>query len=41
MSTATVLAVFWVPMFFVSGSTLFKGARKPTPAAPANQETVQ
>ncbi|WP_455924641.1 efflux RND transporter permease subunit [Pseudomonas putida] len=41
MITATVLAVFWVPMFFVSVSTLFKGARKPTPAAPANQETVQ
>ncbi len=41
MITATVLAVFWVPMFFVSVSTLFKGARKATPAAPSNQETVQ
>lgn len=30
MITATILAIFWVPMFFVTVSTLFKGKEKKT-----------
>lgn len=30
MITATVLAIFWVPLFFVSISSLFKSKVKPT-----------
>ncbi|WP_416424292.1 efflux RND transporter permease subunit [Pseudomonas sp. App30] len=40
MITATLLAVFWVPLFFVSVSTLFKGARKDKPAASIESETA-
>jgi multidrug efflux pump len=41
MITATLLAIFWVPMFFVSVSTLFKGARKKKYAVLPQSEAAQ
>jgi multidrug efflux pump len=32
MITATVLAIFWVPLFFVTISSLFKGKETETPS---------
>ncbi|WP_426140339.1 efflux RND transporter permease subunit [Pseudomonas sp. DWP3-1-2] len=37
MITAVVLAIFWVPLFFVSVSSLFKGKQKETPHDEAGQ----
>ncbi|VVN79183.1 Toluene efflux pump membrane transporter TtgB [Pseudomonas fluorescens] len=37
MITATVLAIFWVPLFFVSVSGLFKSKQKQTPLDEADQ----
>jgi multidrug efflux pump len=30
MLTATILAIFWVPLFYVMVTNLFKGKEKPT-----------
>ncbi len=32
MITATVLAIFWVPLFFVTISSMFKGKKSETPS---------
>ncbi|WP_285423169.1 MULTISPECIES: efflux RND transporter permease subunit [unclassified Pseudomonas] len=37
MITATILAIFWVPLFFVSVSSLFKSKQKETPHDEAGQ----
>ncbi|MEA9978990.1 efflux RND transporter permease subunit, partial [Pseudomonas sp. RTS4] len=37
MITATVLAIFWVPLFFVSVSSLFKSKPKKIPHDEASQ----
>ena len=37
MITAVILAIFWVPLFFVSVSSLFKGKQKHTPHDEAGQ----
>ncbi len=37
MITAVILAIFWVPLFFVSISSLFKGKQKHTPHDEAGQ----
>jgi multidrug efflux pump len=37
MITAVVLAIFWVPLFFVSVSSLFKGKQKETSHDEAGQ----
>ncbi|SER09869.1 multidrug efflux pump [Pseudomonas sp. NFACC02] len=37
MITATILAIFWVPLFFVSVSSLFKSKQKHTPHDEAGQ----
>jgi len=41
MITATVLAIFWVPLFFVSVSSLFKGSRKQRDEATSADEAGQ
>ncbi|MOA40907.1 putative efflux pump membrane transporter TtgB [compost metagenome] len=41
MITATVLAIFWVPLFFVSVSTLFKGSRKKQDETAMREEAGQ
>ena len=41
MITATVLAIFWVPLFFVSVSTLFKGSRKQQDEIATREEASQ
>ncbi|CAG2134145.1 Multidrug resistance protein MexB [Cupriavidus yeoncheonensis] len=42
MITATVLAIFWVPLFFVAVNALFERKRKPTqPDAPAEKGALQ
>ncbi|MBD1550916.1 efflux RND transporter permease subunit [Pseudomonas typographi] len=41
MITATILAIFWVPMFFVSVSSLFKGNRMKQDEAPSRDEAGQ
>ncbi|MFF7706712.1 efflux RND transporter permease subunit [Pseudomonas sp. NPDC007930] len=41
MITATVLAIFWVPMFFVTVSSLFKGNRMKQDEAPSRDEAGQ
>jgi multidrug efflux pump len=38
MLTATTLAIFWVPMFYVAVSSMFKGKKKDQPA---HQEAEQ
>ncbi|UFH50010.1 efflux RND transporter permease subunit [Pseudomonas sp. KNUC1026] len=41
MITATILAIFWVPMFFVTVSSLFKGNRMKQDEAPSRDEAGQ
>jgi multidrug efflux pump len=41
MITATILAIFWVPLFFVSVSSVFKGNRLKQDEVPASQEPEQ
>jgi multidrug efflux pump len=41
MITATLLAIFWVPMFFVAVSSLFKGNRLPQDKESNREETGQ
>ncbi len=42
MITATVLAIFWVPLFFVAVNSLFARKRKPTePDAPVEKGALQ
>ena len=41
MITATVLAIFWVPLFFVAVSSIFKGNRLQQDEAAASKETEQ
>jgi multidrug efflux pump len=41
MITATVLAIFWVPLFFVSVSSLFKGNRMKQDEEKSNEEAGQ
>jgi multidrug efflux pump len=38
MITATILAIFWVPLFFVSVSSIFKGNRMKQDEAPSKDE---
>ncbi len=41
MITATFLAIFWVPLFFVSISSLFKGNRMKQDETPSRDEAGQ
>jgi multidrug efflux pump len=40
MLTATVLAVFWVPLFYVSVSSLFARRSSAAPVVPARKEVI-